>query len=191
MTADAWLHGRRGQILALGMACLALMLLWLGLVDPVWSWYDDQAHTLEQRQTLLQHMQHVADTLPDLQAAAAKHGTGSIDESLMLPGNTDALAAAALQERLQAMAATAGASLTAVETLPATVAVPWHKVGLRISLSAPWPVMINLLRSIQQAPTRVFVDDLHFRSTPSANPSGALPVQISLVVYGFRSDSVR
>jgi rieske iron-sulfur protein len=50
--------------------------------------------------------------------------------------------------------------------------------------------MINLLRSIQEAPTRVFVDDVHFRSTPSANPSGALPVQISLVVYGFRSDSV-
>jgi general secretion pathway protein M len=84
-------------------------------------------------------MQQVAETLPDLQATAGKHGTGRVDESLMLPGNTDALAAATLQGRIQAMAATNGASLTAVETLPATVAAPWHKVGLRISLNAPCP----------------------------------------------------
>ena len=73
----------------------------------------------------------------------------------MLPGASDAVAAADLQERVQQMAGAAGASVTAVETLPATVAGEWHRVLVRISLTAPWPVLMDLLRAIEQSPTGI------------------------------------
>ena len=106
----------------------------------------------------------------------------------MLPGVTDALAAAALQESVQAMASDAGASLTAVETLPAaTEAEHWHKVALRISLNAPWPVLIGLMHAVERSPSRIFIGDVHFHSAVVVTRPAALPIQASMVLYGFRA----
>ena len=105
----------------------------------------------------------------------------------MLPGATDALAAAALQESVQKMASAAGASLTAVETLPAaTAAEHWHKVSLRISLNAPWPVLIGLMHAVERAPARIFIGDVHFHSPAVVTHPATLPIQASMVLFGFR-----
>jgi general secretion pathway protein M len=188
MTPDAWLTGRRGQGLAVGVVLLALTLAWFGVIDPVWSWFNDRSLLLEQRQALLQRMRDVAATLPAVRAASTgKPDRGDAAETVMLPGASDALAAADLQERVQKMAATAGASLTAVETLPATSSGTWHKVSLRISLNAPWPVLMNLLHSVEQSPTRILIDDVHFHSATLIVRPVVIPVQASMVLYGFRT----
>jgi hypothetical protein len=60
------------------------------------SWYGDRNELLEQRQALLQRMQTVAASLPALRAASAdKRDEGSEAATSMLPGTTDAAAAAA------------------------------------------------------------------------------------------------
>jgi hypothetical protein len=142
---------------------------------------------LERRQALLHHMQDVAATLPALRtASAAKPGHGEGSGTIMLPGTTDAVAAADLQERIQKMASSAGANLTAVETLPATPSGKWHKVTLRISLNAPWPVLMDLLRSIEESPIRILIDDVHFHSATVVTRPTVMPIQASMVLYGFR-----
>jgi hypothetical protein len=185
---DDWLTGRRGQALAVGLAGLALALVWFGLVDPVRTWYADRELVLDQRQALLQRMREVAATLPSLRAAAAtRRGEGDQAATMMLPGTTDAIAAADLQERVQKMAASAGVNLTAVETLPATPAGRWHKVPLRISLNASWPVLMELIRTIEKSETRILIDDVHFHSPSVVSRPTILPIQASMVLYGFRS----
>jgi general secretion pathway protein M len=187
MTADIWLTGWRGRALAAAIAILVLALAWFGAVDPVCSWFNDRDLLLERRQALLHRMQEVAATLPALRAGAAnKPGRDDTARATMLPGGSDAVAAADLQERVQQMAGTAGVSLTAVETLPATTAGEWHRVSLRISLSAPWPVLMGLLRAIEQSPTRILIDDVHFHSAPTATHPTLVPIQASAVLYGFR-----
>jgi general secretion pathway protein M len=187
MNADAWLVGRRGQALAAGLVFVALVLVWFGLIAPIGSWYADRESLLEQRQTLLQHMRDLAATLPALRSVSAnKPGAGDQADIMMLPGASDAVAAADLQERVQKMAAAAGVSLTAVETLPAVPAGRWRRVPLRISLSASWPVLTELLRSIEQSNTRILIDDVHFHSpTVVARPT-VVPIQASMMLYGFR-----
>jgi hypothetical protein len=187
MTPDAWLTGRRGQALAVAVGILALALVWFGVVDPVRSWFENRSLLLEQRQALLHRMQDAAATLPNLRAAsAAKPGIGEGPGTMLLPGASDAVAAADLQERIQKMATTAGASLTTVETLPATPVGKWHKVSLRITLNASWPVLMGLLRSVEQSPTRILVDDVHFHSVPVVSRPTAMPIQASMVLFGFR-----
>ncbi len=188
MKPETWLVGRPGQALAVGIGCLAVALLWFGIVAPARSWFEDRGIRLEQRQTLLHHMQAVVATLPTLRAAAAA-SPGRLDTqgTMMLPGTSDAVAAADLQERVQKMAASAGVSLTAVETLPATPEGRWHKVSLRISLNAPWPVLMDLIRSVDQSPTRILVDDVHFHSVTIVAHPTVLPIQASMVLYGFRT----
>jgi len=189
LTAQSWLLGRRGQALAVGAGLLAVAVVWLGAVDPLRSWYGDRQELLQQRHALLQRMQALAASLPALRAASAdKRGQGAAAETIMLPGATDAVAAADLQERVQRMAAATGISLTAVETLPAEAATArWHKIALRISLNAAWPVLTDLMRSIEQSPTRIFIDDVHFHSPVVVAHPATLPVQASMVIYGFRA----
>jgi hypothetical protein len=57
---------------------------------------------------------------------------------------------------------------------------------LRISLTAGWPVLINLIQSAEQSPTRIFIDDVHLHSPVAATYSAGLPIQASMVLYGFR-----
>ena len=184
---EEWLSGRRGQALAVGLGVVGLLVIWVGVVDPVRSWFDDRAALLGQRQELLVHMRELAATLPTLRAASAdKHDEGNA-ATIMLPGDNDAVAAADLQERVQKMAADAGASLTAVETLPPTAtAGRWHKIALRINLNASWPVLMALVRSVEQSPTRILIDDVHFRSPIVVARPTAMPIQASIVLYGFR-----
>lgn len=187
MTAQAWLTGRRGQALAAGIACLALALAWFGVVDPAWSWFQNRAESLEQRQALLHRMREVAATLPAMRAEAkARSGARDPGGTTMLPGATDAVAAADLQERIQKMATDAGISLTAVETLPAAQDGKWHKVSLRISMNSSWPVLMDFFRSIERSPTRIMIDDVHFHSPTVVQHPTVLPIQASLVLYGFR-----
>ncbi len=182
------LVGRRGQALAVGCAVVALLAVWFAVVDPVWAWFGDRNRLLEQRQSLLHRMREVAATLPAVQAAAAaKSGHGDAPGMLMLPGASDAIAAADLQERIQKMAVLAGASLTAVETLPATPVGSWHKISLRISLNAPWPVLMELVRSVEQSPAKILIDDAHFHSASVVAHPTVMPVQASMILYGFRS----
>jgi general secretion pathway protein M len=187
MIPTAWRTGRPGQALAVGCGVLAIMLIWLAVIAPVWSWYADRQAVLEQRRALLVRMQRLAASLPAIQEASAHRDDGAEEASAMLPGSTDALAAAALQETVQKMATAAGANLTAVETLPAaTAAERWHKVSLRISLNAPWPVLVELMHAVERAPSRIFVGDVRFHSPVVVNHPASLPIQASMVLYGFR-----
>jgi general secretion pathway protein M len=188
MNINAWLIGRRGQAVAVAIGLMGLLVIWFGIADPVRSWFNDRSALLDQRQELLAHMRDLAATLPALRTASTdKRDEGTRAASILLPGDSDAVAAAALQERVQKMAADAGATLTAVETLPPTsTAGRWHKVALRINLNASWPVLMELIRSVEQSPTRILVDDVRFRSPVVVAHPAALPIQASMVLYGFR-----
>jgi general secretion pathway protein M len=170
-------------MLALAIALLGVAMVWFGAISPVWDWYDHQAQRQEERHALLQRMRQVATTLPALRSAA---GARDPDQAGMLEGASDAIAAARLQERIQQMATTAGATLTAAETLPATKTGEWQKVSLRITLMASWPVLMDLLDAIARSPVRILVDDVHFHSATLVNRPTVLPIQASFVVSGFR-----
>lgn len=187
MISDVWLNGRRGQALAVAIGLIGILILWFGALDPMRGWFDDRQRLLEQRRDLLHHMQDLAASLPALRAASAgNRNDGAATGTSTLPGATDPVAAADLQERVQAMAAAAGVNLTAVETLPATTAEGWHKVALRISLNASWQVLMQLVGAIERSSTRIFIDDVHFHSPVVVAHPTTLPIQASMVLYGFR-----
>jgi general secretion pathway protein M len=186
MIAGEWLTGRRGQALAAGIGVCGLALIWFGILDPLRSWFNDRAGLLEQREQILDHMRDLAATLPAWKAASTDK-QGAESATVMLEGESDAIAAANLQQYVQKMAIDAGAALTAVETLPPEhVADHWHKIALRISLNASWGVLMELIRSVEQSPTRILIDDVRFRSAVAAARPAVMPIQASMVVYGFR-----
>ncbi len=181
--------GPLGQSLALGLTVLVLGLTWLTLALPLIEWHAERAIRLEGRAALVRRMEVLVASLPVLEGRlTAPAGNGVAAAGAILPGATDAIAGADLQQRVQAMAARTGLTLASTEMLPTTAAGGYRRIGLRIAATATWPVLVELLRSISVTSPRMLVDDLQVRG-PGMVVKEEPGLQISFTVYAFRGDT--
>ena len=176
--------GRAGRVLALGLAILALLLLWEAVGVPLRGWYDDRADALAGRIALAARMQTLAAQLPALRRAAAA-GAAHAGPAALIEGSSDAIAGAALQERVQQMAASLGATLSSTESLPASQAGAYRRVGVRIAVTAPFEVMVRLIAAIEQASPTMLIDDLQLHGS-RIQMQAAAPLEGALTVLAFR-----
>lgn len=176
--------GRNGRIAAAVLALLVLLLAWLAVVQPVLDWYGERAATLTDLRVRAARESALIETLPLLHReadAASKTPTHAV-----LEGNTDAIAGASLQELVQSMASSANAQLTSIETLPAEQVGSYRRIGVRVELNAHLPVIVALLKSIEEAEPSMLVDDIRLTATPVGPLNAQLPLDAAFTVYGFR-----
>jgi hypothetical protein len=176
--------GRNGHIAAAALAGLALLLAWLAFVAPVIDWYDARASRLADLHRRVARETALIQILPALRReaeAAAKTPTHAV-----LPGNTDAIAGAALQEQVQTMASAANAQLTSAETLPAEQDGAYRRIGVRVELNAQLPVIVELLKSVEEAEPTMLVDDIRLTATPVGPVNTPLPLDAAFTVFAFR-----
>lgn len=177
-------EGRAGRALAVGAALLLLLLLWEAIGSPLTGWYHDRAQALAGQDALERRMQGLAVQLPALrrEAAAAPHA-GPVP---LIQGASDALASAALQEQVQQMATGLGATLSSTENLPASQAGAYRRVGVRISITAPFEVMVRLIAAIEQATPAMLIDDLQMHGSRILMQTSS-PLEGSMTILAFRS----
>jgi hypothetical protein len=177
-------EGLRGQLLALALTATVLAALWTGCVQPLIGWYSTRAEALEQRRALLQRMSALVSTLPELQRqSAAEHAP----VAALLEGGSDPIAGATLQSSVQRMATVAGAELRSMEMLPAEQRSAYRRIGLRVTTTAQWPVLIDLLRAIEQGSPRMLIDDLQLRAPPVELRPANAPISAAFTVVAFRA----
>jgi general secretion pathway protein M len=176
--------GPRGRVLAAGLTLALVAALWFSAAAPLIGWYHERAEELAQRRVLLSHMQALAEQLPNLER---QPGGARSAPAALLPSTTDALAAAAMQSAVQAMAAASGADLASMETLPAEARGGYRRIALRVTLSASWPVLIELLHTAGQQQSRMLVDDVQLRAPLIQGREAATPVSASFTLLAFRA----
>lgn len=179
--------GRRGQALAVALLLVVLAAAWAAVAAPLLEWHADRAGVLQQRTTLARRMAQVAAGLPDLQRQAAAAAASGPVAATLLDGSTDAVAGATLQQLIQDMAGRAGATLSSTEALPAETVAAYRRIGVRVALSAPWGVLVELLRAVEEASPQMLVDDLQIHGTRRFGTSGEPPLEASFTVLGFRA----
>lgn len=179
--------GRRGQVLAWALLLLVLAAAWVAVASPLLEWHADRGEALQQRATLARRMAQVAAGLPELQRQAAAAAAAGPVAATLLDGSTDAVAGATLQQLIQDMAGRAGATLSSTETLPAETVAAYRRIGVRVALSAPWGVLVQLLRAVEEASPQMLVDDLQIHGVRRIGGTGDLPLEASFTVLGFRA----
>ncbi len=183
--------GPRGRLLAVSICLLTLLLLWLGIASPLIGWFDARAERLSARAVLADHMQALADAVPALRrqaaaAQAANRGPGNARVAL-LEGSDDAVAGAALQERVQRLADGAGVTLASVETLPVESVGAYRRIGLHLTVvAAGWPALVRLLQLVEDATPHMLIDDLQVHGRPSRDRSAGTAVDANFDVLGYR-----
>ena len=186
-----WQTGPLAQLLALGLTLAVPAALGFGVVLPLVDWHSERTEALEMRATLARRMEGLAASLPALRrqaSAAAAEGAGDLS---LLAGDSDSLAGASLQERLQEMFVNAGVRLSSVEMLPGEDAGAYRRVRLRLSFTASWPVLIALLQEVQLASPTLMVDGLQVQ--PALHRIGTVPggFDVSCTLYALRSAEAR
>jgi general secretion pathway protein M len=176
--------GRRGQALAAGLVILTMAILWLGVISPALDLYADRADRIDALRARAAREAALIEALPSLQKQAQI--LSRAPTRAVLPGNSDAIAGATLQEQVQSMAGGVNAQLTSIETLPAEQVGAYRRIGVRVELSAQLAVVIELLRAIEDAQPSMLVDDIRLTATPVSPQNAQLPLDAAFTVYAFR-----
>jgi hypothetical protein len=179
--------GHRGQWLALGITVVGCALLWIGIVAPLLQVYGDRDDALHRQQAILRRMAALADTLPALREQISAAATIRGEADALLPGSSDALAAAGLQQKLDAAAKISGLRIGSEEIIPAQASGSFRKIAVRVTINAPWQDLVNLLRAVAEADSPMVVDDLMLRGPVSNEHDLALPVDASFTVSSLRA----
>ena len=178
--------GRRGQALALALTLVALAIVWLGAAAPALDWYGTRAEHLAEQQTLAARMEAVAATAPALRQIVAQGNAAPVARSV-LDGATDAIAGATLQQSVQDMAVKAGATLTSAEVLPADTVGSYHRIGVHVSVTGGWPVIVALFGAIAGATPRMLVDDVSLRQSLALGQAEEHPMQAGFTVIALHA----
>src|SRR5690348_14746400 len=121
--------GRRGRLLALGLTLCVAGAVWFAVVGPLLAWHSRQGEVLAEKMRMLAHMQSLAASVPELKRQASQLAGQALAQEDLLAGSTDALAGAALEERLQALAGASNVPVGSEEILSAADAGPLRRIG--------------------------------------------------------------
>jgi len=183
--------GRTGQMLALGLTLALPLAMWLGAIGPLLAWHADRAEALGQREALARHILVLQATLPTLRQQASTIAASGAGEPALLDGESNSVASAFLQERLQAMFVQAGVQLNSVETLPGDDAGPYRRIRLQLAFNANWSALMELLKDIHGATLALLIDELHVQPALHRISTAPGTFDVSCVVFAFRSSPMR
>lgn len=183
--------GPRGQMLALGVTLIGAALLWLGAIAPLLDWYGEREEALRQKAAAARRMAGLVELLPQLRDRAPKPNGGDADPASFLGGATDAIAAAALQQRIDELAATAGVHIGSEEILPGQADGAFRAIAVRLSVNAPYPALVDWLTALAGSNLPMVTDDLQLRAqvlgrNPMERGQPDAPVDASLTVTSWR-----
>jgi general secretion pathway protein M len=181
--------GRAGQAIAVLLVLLLAAAAWLAVASPLLDWHAERADAISRRATLARRMAQIAADLPRLEREAAASAGAGPAPIAVLGGGSDAVAGAALQQRLQDMATQAGTTLSSTEALPPQPLGGYRAIGVRVTINAPWPSLVRLLQAIDTAAPQMLVDDLQVHGAYGFIRDGNAPLNASLSVIGFRAET--
>jgi len=180
-------EGPAGQALAVAAGFLVIAMIWAGLVTPALGWYQGQSAALAGARLEAAHLLALRASLPALRQQLAASASIAPGADILLQGDSDAIAGANLQADLNLLAAQAGASLDSTESVPAEASGGLRRIGVTVSLTATWPVLVAYLAAIEAASPRMIVDDLSVSAESDPDPRQDVPLQASFTVSAFRA----
>lgn len=180
-------EGRQGQLVAGAMSLAGIIVLWFAIAGPILGWYEQRAAELSQQRHIAARMTAMSEEIPALRKAVSAAGLQDAGAQLLFPGNSDAVAGANLQTALQNLASNAGTSLDSSELLPAQPTGTLRQIGMQVSVTASWPVLVALLQAIGTARPRMIVNAVTLDNSADAGSGQAPVIAANFTVIGFRA----
>jgi len=183
-------EGPAGQALAIAILVAIAAGFYLLIAAPTLDFYADRTERLQQRTALAERYKRLAAELPSLRAADKQWRDASGGE-LLVEGQGDAVASAALQAEMKSLVEEAGAKLSSAEVLTAQNEGRFRRVGLRVVFSGDFKLVAAVFRGMETARPKLYVGDfdLHAGAGAAASDedSDDAGLAVTMDIYGFRA----
>jgi Type II secretion system (T2SS), protein M subtype b len=156
MTAPAYLRGRSGAFLALGVAAAAILLL---IVVPLNVMFLMQRHDIEAAKQRIETVQARLQRLPELRRQYSALSANAASTPGLLTANSAVLAQAQLQSEMASIIAANGGTMTSAQILPPEKVRGFDKVAIRYDLTLPLSRLSNLLYAVETHAPYFFIGD--------------------------------
>jgi len=157
---------------AIGILLVILLAIYSVLVSPLIAAYSQINSAVAQSTELLARYQRVTAQYPGLKGVLDRVNADHTASGVYLPGDTDALAAARLQEIVNSRVESNGAQVRSVQILPAKEDGDFRRVGVRIQLIATIASVARILYAFEAGSTFLFVDNLEVSNRKNRRRAG-------------------
>jgi general secretion pathway protein M len=184
LSGRQWASRLGAILLLLGVIFLAKE----GVIDPIVDSLDQSRQAIDEAQLRLARIKAVAATKPQLEAVAAKMVSDIGQSDAFMRADTEALAGAALQERLRNLTSAQGITVGAIQWAGGKTESGLGRISVRVQIMAPLGPLYALLGSIETTMPLLFIDDIDIQATASGDPGQPLqegPLSVSFDCYGY------
>lgn len=178
ITLPRWVH----RVAALALLAGGLALVYAIVVAPVLASYEDTRTRLHQQEELLSRYLAVAGGRDRLERRVQEVSARQSASGAFIQGKTQALATAALQDRVRSVMQKAGGDVRSTQSLPAENVEGLTRVGLRVQMLATIREVREILRELETGRPLLFVEELELRGRLQRGEDGEPAVSDQLLV---------
>jgi general secretion pathway protein M len=171
---------------ALGLLGLALVLLHTTLVRPISASWRETVTAIEDARVLAAGYARTAAARPQYEEQVAALRAEQPDPEWFLDGDTDALAAATLQDRIGSLVQSAGAELRSIQAAPAVEEEGMRKVGVTVELAAKTQALLRLAYAVEAGTPYLFITTAETIADPSQGGIEDPMLIVRLEISGYR-----
>lgn len=151
---------RSSRLAALGLLVLVVFVVYSLTVGPLISAYARVNTALGESAELSEKYHRIAAQRDALAARLDKLTYQQADSGIYLPGETDALAAARLQEIVNSTVVSGGGQLRSVQILPAKADGTFRKIGVRAQMTGTITAVARILYAFEAGDIFLFIDNI-------------------------------
>jgi len=180
--------GRRA--LAILLPCLVLAVLWLAVVAPVLALSGGDQDQVDALVLRMSADERAVASGPAWRAALSRLQQAAGRDAGARGEASQALAAAGLQNDVQAMLARDGGQVTSVQVLPAADEGGYETVSMQVSLAVPVAALPDFLRQVETHVPYIFLRAASFQAPDAmaapGGPDPAAPVNVTCTILAYR-----
>ena len=177
------------------LAAFALLFGLIGLTAvygamPLWQRHQNLDEQVLQAEELVGRLAGIRDKKSTLEARLVELDERQLKSGLFVAGETDAMAAVGLQERVKAAVSATDGQLKSTQTLPPQNIEGFDRIGVRVAMLGTIDSLFELLYDLEAGRPYLLVDNLDVkarraRSRKATTEVSAVQLTIRFDLYGF------
>ena len=171
---------------AISLLLLALALLHALVVRPLSASWHGTVTAIEDARALAAGYARSAAARTRYEEQAAALRSEQPDPAWFLAGETDALAAASLQDRIGSLVQAAGGELRSIQPLPPTDENGMRRVGVTVELASKTAALMRIAYAIESGTPYLFINTAETIADPSQGGIEDPMLNVRLEISGYR-----
>lgn len=160
MFATPWIS----RLAALLLLIVAIVAAYSFILDPIIVGYGETDRQIEEVRDQLARYQRLAAERPALEQQIQQATNERTSDGYYLSGGTDALAAAGLQDRVNALVGAKDGLLRSIQPMPGVDDQGFRRITLRVQMTATIEVLFETLYALESGTPMLFVENLDIQS---------------------------